>query len=187
MPTESREAKPIIKLHPDAADARETTAAAWRIREATVEDADAISCLMVPLVERYIAHPFEPAAVQRMFNTMTADAIAGYIRAGYRYHVAESTEGIIGVASTRDNSHLYHLFVADSARRQGIATALWFVARDACLAAGHRGAFTVNASRYAEPFYLKLGFEHIKVARQHGIAHIEMRLLPETEEPGLGR
>lgn len=148
----------------------------YLIRTASAGDADAISRLIVPLVEKYIVWPFEPEDGSRLLDKMTAEAVTGYIAEGYRYHVAEQGGEIVGVAATRDNAHLYHLFVADSAQRQGLATALWETARDACLATGNPGEFTVNASRYAEGFYRQLGFERVRERRDDGVAYIEMRL-----------
>ena len=56
---------------------------------------------------------------------MTPAAIAKYIRRGYRYHVAENENVIVGIVGIRDNSHLYHLFVAESHQGRGMAKALW--------------------------------------------------------------
>ncbi len=154
---------------------------ALRFRRANDRDADAISALVVPLVEKYIVYPFEPSAASRLLDSMTAAAFAKRIIGGYRYHVAVDGDAIVGVVATKDDSHLYHLFVAESVQRHGVATALWDLARRASREAGYEGDFTVNASRYAEGFYRKLGFERVRSATQDGIAHVEMRLPAGTE------
>lgn len=136
---------------------------------------------MVPLVEKYVAYAFEPKAASVLLDSMTAAALRARILAGYRYHVAEDPEGIAGVVGTRDNRHLYHLFVADRVGGTGLGKRMWHTALAACREAGHTGDITVNSSRYAEGFYRKLGFERERTRCREGIITIEMRL------PGAGR
>jgi GNAT superfamily N-acetyltransferase len=128
------------------------------IRLATSADADAISALVTSMTERYIAHEFSAEGQRKLLATLTPEKIRANQEAGYRYHVAEAGGAIIGVVGTVDNQHLYHLFVADTHHRQGVARALWAEAMAACRAAGNPGIYTVNASRYAQPVYERLGF-----------------------------
>ena len=65
---------------------------------------------------------------------------------------------MIGVVATRDDRHLYHLFVAESHQRRGVARSLWELARRACVQAGSEGPFTVNSSQFAVEVYERLGF-----------------------------
>jgi ribosomal protein S18 acetylase RimI-like enzyme len=148
---------------------------AVNIRRATPADAPAISRLAVPLVEKYVAYAFEPESAARLLDSMTAQALRACIEGGYRYHVAEDEQGLAGVVGTRDDRHLYHLFVADRVRRQGLATRLWRTALSACREAGNAGDITVNSSRYAEGFYRKMGFRRERARCRAGIVTIEMR------------
>lgn len=128
------------------------------IRPATIEDAEAISGLIIPLVKKFIAPEFSPVGQRNLLTSMEPAAIRGFFEAGYRYHVAEIGGQIVGVVGIRDNSHVHHLFVAEDFQRRGIARRLREVARKECLAAGNPRRFTVYSSRYALKVYRRLGF-----------------------------
>ncbi len=95
-----------------------------RIREATVDDAAAISRLIRPLAEKFIAADFSPAGARNLLASLEPDAVAGYFESGYEYHVAEQDGLLVGVVAVRDNSHLYHLFVAEQFQRRAVARRL---------------------------------------------------------------
>lgn len=147
------------------------------IRKATIKDAPGISDLIRPLAQQYIAHEFSPEGAANLLASMDADAIEGYLASGYEYHVAEEEGVLVGVVGVRDNSHLYHLFVADGFRGRGLARELWRVARDACREAGNMGEFTVNSSRFAVGIYRKFGFvETGPPETNSGVTSIPMKL-----------
>ncbi len=128
------------------------------IRLADIDDAPAISDLITPLARKQIAHEFSDEGARNLLSSMTPEAIDGYFRSGYRYHVAEDAGRLVGVVAVRDNKHLYHLFVVEQYQGQGLARELWSVAKEACVAAGNPGEFTVNSSRFALGMYRKFGF-----------------------------
>lgn len=147
------------------------------IRDGRPSDASAISAFVAPLAAEFIAHEFAPDARERFLATLSPEAIERYLAAGFRYHVAEAGGELVGVVATRAESHVYHLFVGGSARGTGLGRRLWERARDASRAAGHRGDFTVNASRFAVGFYEKLGFVRDGPEReQDGVVSVPMRL-----------
>ena len=146
------------------------------IRPARLADAEAISALVTYLAAKYIANEFPDEGSQALLRSMTPDAIRGSIAKGFCYHVAEESDDIVGVVATRNNSHLYNLFVAEASQGQGLARKLWQVARRACLEAGNPGEFTVRSSRFAVGFYEKLGFEREKEVIHNGVAAVTMRL-----------
>lgn len=147
------------------------------IRRADAGDIPAISRLISDLALRYIAHEFTPDGTARLLSAMSERAIEGCFQAGYRYHVAQAESSLAGVVATRDDRHLYHLFVADDYQERGLATRLWHVARDACLAAGNPGEYTVNSSRFAVGFYEKMGFIREADFQEHeGVVSIPMKL-----------
>ena|SRR5687768_7203901 len=153
------------------------------IREASPDDIPGISRLISDLATRYIAHEFTVEGALRLLSAMNEDAIMGYFQRGYRYHVAEADDTLAGVAATRDNRHLYHLFVADEYQGHGLATQLWRIARDACLAAHDTHEFTVNSSRFAVGFYEKLGFVRQAEFQEHdGVISIPMKLIAKTAD-----
>ena len=71
----------------------------------------------------------------RLLSSMSADSIRSFINSGFRYFVAEIGGTMAGVVATRDDQHLYHLFVDNQFQRQGLAGKLWRVAHAACVAA----------------------------------------------------
>lgn len=154
------------------------------MRLATMEDADGISRLAYPLAAKHIAVDFDDQGRQRLLASLEPRAIGLSLAGGMRYHVAVEDGVVHGVIGMRDDSHVYHLFVAESLQRQGLATRLWQVARQACVAAGNTGAYTVNSSRQAIPFYCSLGFVETGPAEcRGGIVATPMRLDSADDEP----
>ena len=156
------------------------------IRRATTDDAPAISDLIRPLAEKYIAGDFSPEGARTLLDSMAPAAIAGYIESGYRYHVAEQDGAIVGAVAVRDNRHVYHLFVAEAFQGRGLARRLWHVARHACGHDGNSGEFTVNSSRFAVEMYRKFGFvETGPTETKSGVTYVPMALT-EVKGEALG-
>lgn len=128
------------------------------IRDATIDDAAAISGLIRPLAEKFIAQEYSAVGARNLLASMTPEEIAARIADGFRYSVAEMDGVIAGAIAIRNNSHLYHLFVAESAQGRGVARALWEAAREETLRRGNPGRITVNSSRFAIPVYERFGF-----------------------------
>jgi GNAT superfamily N-acetyltransferase len=128
------------------------------IRLARVDEAPAISDLISRLTRHYILPEQPEGAAGKLLAWMTATAVAERIVAGRRHHVAEVEGVLAGVIATRDDTHLYLLFVDTPYQRRGIAQALWQVALAACVEASQPPRITVNASAFAAPVYLRLGF-----------------------------
>lgn len=147
------------------------------IREAKQEDSESISKLICQLSAKYIAHELTSEGRETLMNSMVPAAIKKCIQSGFRYHVAEVENQIVGVVGVKDNSHLYHLFVAENYQRQGIALRLWKIACQACLDEGNPGEFTVNSSKYAEDIYKCLGFVvQSGLQDKNGVIYIPMKL-----------
>lgn len=153
------------------------------IREARPGDIPEISRLISDLTSRYIANEFTAEGAEQLLCAMNERAVESYFQHGYRYHVAEAEGSLAGVVATRDDTHLYHLFVAEKYQGRGLATRLWHIARDACLAANDCCEFTVNSSCYAVGFYEKLGFVRQAEFQEHGgVVSIPMKLvLPQRD------
>ncbi|WP_455221178.1 GNAT family N-acetyltransferase [Kaarinaea lacus] len=148
-----------------------------KIREAETKDAAAISHLATVLSEKYITPEFTETVAESFLVSLTPSSIKTNMNNGFRYHVAESDDRIIGIIGIKQGSHLYHLFVDEAYQKQGIARQLWYVARDACIAAGNNKEFTVNSSRYALGFYEKLGFVAQSAPQErNGVVAIPMKL-----------
>lgn len=152
------------------------------IRLATTADAVVISSLVHTLAEKYIAHEFSAEGAGNLLGSMAPEIIErSLLCSSYRYHVAIESGELAGVIATRDNQHLFHLFVCEAFQRRGLARQLWAVARETCLAAGASGVFTVNSSRFAVGLYRKLGFIEVGPAvEQHGVVCVPMKSMPSA-------
>ena len=149
------------------------------IRPARPDDARAISDLITAVVERFVTPEFTEEGRRTLLTSMNFEAITEHLaNPAFRYHVFEDTPGhIVGLVSTRDDSHLFGLYVAADFHGRGIARQLWQVAREACLAAGASGEFTVKSSRYAVGVYEKWGFVREGGEQEKdGVVFIPMRL-----------
>ena len=128
------------------------------IRRLGLDDVEEVAALLEQLAKASIISEFSPQAQDKFLHSNDAAAIRGFIAQGFQYWVALSGRSIIGFVGIRDNSHLYHLFVAEPFQRQGIARRLWQTAREACCAGGNPGRFTVNSSNNAIQVYEAFGF-----------------------------
>ena len=95
----------------------------------------------------------------------------------YAYLVAEEQNSLVGCIAIRDGTHLFHLFVARSHQRSGVATRLWLAAKEAASSAGGPVSFTVNSSLNAVPVYGAFGFRPAgAIVSVHGVSFLPMRL-----------
>ena len=72
------------------------------IRLATTDDASAMSGLMRPLAEKFIAHEFSTEAASLLLNSLTPEVIRDNLARGFRYHIAEEEGILMGVVPTQD-------------------------------------------------------------------------------------
>ncbi|MGY0194131.1 GNAT family N-acetyltransferase [Leptothrix sp. BB-4] len=145
------------------------------IRKAVPADVDAISALVAGLAHHFLLDPAGQGA-ERFLESVSPEAIRGHVTApNFLYLVAVDQSRIVGAASLRDGRHLFHLFVATSHQRQGIARALWNTLRSDAPAGIE--AYTVNSSPGAVPVYEGFGFVATGPrTERNGIAYVPMRL-----------
>lgn len=148
------------------------------IQTATPGDAAEISALLTQLSIEYIVGSFGDEGRANMLNSITPEAIEGFLNQGFRYHLGVVDGKVVGVVGTRDNSHLFHLFVESSHQGHGHASNLWAVAKQACLDSGKNpGYFTVNSSLNAQGVYKHWGFKPIAGVREGGgVKDIPMKM-----------
>jgi len=148
-----------------------------QIRKAQRSDIDAISELIIPLVEHTILPTCSEQGAKLLLASMSCASIEKYFVEGCQYYVAQLSEQIIGVIGIKDNSHLYHLFVAHQHQGYGYARALWLHAKEQCLKAGNNGRFTVNSALSAVAVYQHWGFIPLTGVRErHGVKDMPMML-----------
>jgi len=132
--------------------------ARFRIRLATEADAAAIGVLVRRATRQDVLPDQSARAAAHLLAGMTAQAERQRIREGKRYFVAEVDGRIVGIGATRDDRHVFRLFVTRRWRRRGIAAALFRrIVADCGRRSGTR-TFTLNASKFAVEAYLRLGF-----------------------------
>jgi len=150
----------------------------YQFRAGTAADHGAISALLLPLVEKFIAPDCSAEGTALLLGSMQPQAILSYLHGNYRYWLAEDAQGLLGVVAIKGSNHLYHLFVAERAQGQGLARKLWQHALAQCAERDEPDEFTVNASLYAEPMYQHLGFVAEQGSRERmGIIDVPMRLI----------
>ena len=129
-----------------------------RIRPLTDNDFPAVAQLMSALSQEFFLNEGSAAAAATFVHDNDETSLRAFVGAGIVYHVAEQDGKILGFIAVREHKHLFHMFVDKQYHRRGIARALWAVARQAAMAAGNPGVFTVNSSNYAVPVYKAMGF-----------------------------
>jgi GNAT superfamily N-acetyltransferase len=145
-------------------------------RTASPADAEAIADLIASFQSELTDDP-SGAGAEEYLASVSVQAEREYLASErYRYLLAYSESQLAGFIAIRDGSHLFHLFVARSHQRQGIARRLWERARRQLCAPNSNGGFTVNSSLSAVPVYEAFGFVPTgSIQRMHGISFLPMR------------
>jgi len=149
-----------------------------QVRSATEADAGRISSLILSLSGQFMISP-DGAGTEPFLESISEHAIRGYVSAtNFLYLVAEAEGELTGVIALRDNSHIYHLFVAQSHQGKGLGRSLWLLVKQAALRTGNSGRFTVNSSLNAVAVYERFGFIPIgPKVEKHGVAFMPMQLV----------
>ena len=139
-------------------------------RAALPADAENISALIMSFQPQLTIEP-DGRGAEQFCASIRPDAERGYIESErYQYLVAEVGDALAGVIAIFDKTHLFHLFVARTHQRQGLARELWNRVRQPEV------RYTVNASLAAVPTYERLGFiATSEPQHKHGIAFLPMR------------
>jgi ribosomal protein S18 acetylase RimI-like enzyme len=139
-----------------------------QIRRASIEDAQAISQLLLASADQFFSEDFSAAGLARFKADFATDQLRERLQSeDYWYLVAEDTAAIVGVCAIRGNSHLYNLFTCANHHRKGLARSLWECAVQKMKSNGVIDV-TVNASNYAIPAYERLGFKRVGPTQEVG-------------------
>jgi len=153
------------------------------IRPLDNADIPAVAALFQILARGYIVYESPPEGAANFLAENNEMGIRGFIARGHAYHVAVVDGAITGFVAVRDNSHLFHLFVARDYQRQGIARQLWQTAYADAIARGGDGAFTVNSSNHAVPVYESFGFVRVGPTQfAKGLYYNPMRLAVDEHD-----
>lgn len=147
------------------------------IRQATAEDASAISSLILSVAHFFTLHP-QGHGAEVFLSNLQPDAILKLIEADRFLYCVAHVDGVLaGAAAMKDNVHLYHLFVSPAFQKKGIARQLWQHMHQIAIQQGHQGIFTVNSTPYAQSMYEHLGFcATAPQVQMKGITFIPMSL-----------
>jgi GNAT superfamily N-acetyltransferase len=124
------------------------------IRTAAEADVAQIARLVSSLTHYYLDDPAQQLP-QWFADTLTENTFSERIsNSAFLNLVFEESGGISGYLSLKDGSHLYHLFVAATVQRKGVAGRLWTAAKDR----SDSRIYTLRSSISAVPFYRHFGF-----------------------------
>lgn len=147
----------------------------WLFRQATVTDAELISSFIMPIVQQFIVPSCRAEGAVLLLNSLSPEAMAGYLQQDYRFDLAFRDGILMGVVGLRERRHLFHLFIATQAQRTGLGQKLWSLAWRQAILDGSDGHFTVNSAVHAVEFYKKLGFAATEAPRDRaGVVDIPM-------------
>ena len=141
------------------------------IRDASIQDAEAIRDLVLSLSHLYLAN--QHSSLPEWFvNTLRLDVIRVSLTDHDQLNLLYETDGeVVGYAAIKNNIHISQLFVATTHQRQGIARQLWQQVMQRCKAQ----VYTVRSSLYAVPVYQRFGFKMSEaVAEKDGIFYQPM-------------
>lgn len=148
-----------------------------KIRRAHRSEAEAISCLLTDLSKRYVLPDLSEEGRRFFLEDLAAEKIRARMNSGFEFFVAEAEDAIAGVAATSSPTHLFYLFVDTPYQRQGLARQLLLKASASWRQSTSSQPLTVNASRYAEPAYRRLGFRPTGDRQvKHGVSYYPMAI-----------
>ena len=154
------------------------------IRVAQVDDAVEIQSLIIDSVSPHRYEDFDAEGWINFLAPNQLPAIQSRLQSkDYSVFCYISTGDILGIISIFELEKIDQLFVLPSARKMGIAAALWDAARDYCVSQGNARKFWVRSSTLAVPVYESFGFK-LSAAREikNGITFYPMELMLPAQD-----
>lgn len=143
------------------------------IRRASKNDVDPIRQLVLALSAFYMVNP--SAELPAWFSaSLTPEEFLQRIESpDFKNYVYENETGIVAYIAIKNNSYIYHLFVAEAHQRKGVARKLW----QHVLSQLEAENISLRSSINAIAFYKKLGFvETGSLAEKEGVLFQPMEL-----------
>lgn len=130
------------------------------IRAATADDVPAMSELMCDQARRFAAPDCTAAGLEMLLESLSEAAIQERMQGEFKHWIAVDAGSPVGVITLREPAHLYHLFVAEGRRGNGIGAKLWRHLLEV-LTDGTREPveITVRSTSFARRFYERMGFD----------------------------
>jgi len=126
-----------------------------------VNDAEAISDFVSALAKHHIAQTLDDDGIDALLVSMSTTVTYDRICGEYRFILAEVEGKLIGVATIRNPSHLYYLFVGTDYQRQGIGRQLFGHAKEYVYRTTGSNLMTVNSSLNSTEAYRHFGFTKV--------------------------
>ena len=125
-----------------------------------------------------VAPHYDQDGIRTFLDFASPEAMLKRVQENYAVYVAYEEEQLVGMAATRDGSHISMLFVAPHAQRRGIGRMLIELALSKCSG----DVITVNASPNSDGAYVRFGFRKLSDEKViDGIRFIPMAL--EKKKP----
>jgi GNAT superfamily N-acetyltransferase len=128
------------------------------IRDATIDDALAISEHVSALATQYIAPSLGDGGLERLLASMDVASTRQRILDGWPHLCAFDGNDLVGVLVVKPPTHLYHLFVSSDFQRTGVGKNLFSIGDERLFGETHQRLATVNSSLNAVCIYERLGF-----------------------------
>jgi predicted GNAT family N-acyltransferase len=145
-------------------------------REMNPGEEQEVCGLVAQVFHEYVASDYEQDGVEEFLRFADPDAMKERMKSDGFVLVAQQADVLVGMLEFFPPDRIAMLFVA--IQHQGIAKELLaHTTRKARSANPDLSKVTVHSSPYAEPIYLKMGFNKIGNARtEHGVMYIPMEL-----------
>ena len=150
-------------------------------REMNPGEERAVCDLVSKVFNEFVSQDYGQEGIEEFFRFANRGAMEERMRTGGFVLVAYQADVLVGMLEFFPPDRIAMLFVA--IQHQGIAKGLLIhTIRKARSVNPDLSKLTVHSSPYAEPIYLKMGFNKIGNARmEHGITYIPMELLLKDE------
>ena len=151
------------------------------IRAMSEEDVEGGIELVMNVFNDFVAPDFRPEGIASFAEWANPAAFAERLRGRYLALVAVQRDRIVGVIEWMPPEHVAMLFVDPTIQGEGIGRRLFEEALRR-IRATHQDVKTirVHASRYAVPFYRRLGFRQADLEQEKdGMRYTPMRLSVE--------
>ena len=148
----------------------------FTFRDIRPNEAIEVCNLVARTFNEFIAPEFSDQGVEEFFKYSNPREFKKRSESGYSSMIAESEGKTVGMIELKGYSHISMLYVEKSFHKKGVAKELIRTAlSNLSLENSCEVDITVNSSRYAVPFYEKLGFIQFEEEKTiFGVIHVPM-------------
>lgn len=148
----------------------------FNLREIRQSELVAVCNLVARTFNEFIAPEFSEQGIDEFFKYSNPRDFEKRSESGYSSMLAEYDDRIAGMIELKGRSHISMLYVEKTFHKKGVAKELIRAALSNLSLENHYDTdITVNSSRYAVPFYEKLGFIQFEEEKTiYGVIHVPM-------------